>query len=93
AHLVDLAAEGPAVGDLAVVERELAAFDPVLLERPRLLVGSKLDAARPQRRAELAAAGGERGLPYLEVSAATGEGVRALVAALARQVAGGAEAA
>ncbi|MBV8199369.1 MAG: GTPase ObgE, partial [Acidobacteria bacterium] len=31
--------------DLSVVERELAAFDPALMRRPRLLVGSKLDAA------------------------------------------------
>ncbi len=88
AHLVDLAAEGPGTADLGVVERELAAFDPVLLERPRLLVGSKLDAARPERRAELTAAAAERGVPYLEISAATGEGVASLVAALARQLAG-----
>ncbi len=93
AHLVDLAAEGPARADLAIVERELAAFDPRLLERPRLLVGSKLDAARAERRAELAVAAVERGLAYVEVSAATGEGVRPLVALLARQLAGGVEAA
>ncbi len=93
AHLVDLAAEGPAKADLGVVERELAAFDPGLLGRPRLLVGSKLDAARPERRAELAAAAAERGLRYREISAATGEGVTSLVNDLARQLAGGTEAA
>jgi len=79
-HLIDLAAfEGSAAEDLATVERELGAFDPALLERERILVGSKLDAARPERRAELRAAALERGLRYLEISSATGEGVARLV--------------
>ena len=87
-HLVDLAnPEGSAAADLGVVERELAAFNPELMERPRLVVGSKLDAAVPERRAELRWAAEERGLPYLEISAATGEGVPALVAELSRRLA------
>jgi len=93
-HLVDLAAfedegedEGAgAAGDLATVERELAAFDPGLLERPRIVVGSKADAARPERRRALAAAVEERGLPYLEISSATGEGIDRLVGELARRL-------
>ena len=53
-HLVDLSnPEGSAAADLATVERELAAFNPELMERPRLIVGSKLDAAVPERREEL----------------------------------------
>ncbi len=83
-HLVDLAAEGSAVADLETVERELAAFNPELLTRARLVVGSKLDAAVPARREELAAAAAARGLEHFEISAATGAGVRALVAAMAR---------
>ena len=79
-HLVDLAAEGSAVADLETVERELAAFNPELLTRARLVVGSKLDAAVPARREELAAAAAARGLEHFEISAATGAGVRALVA-------------
>ncbi len=86
-HLVDLAAfEGSAVADLATVERELAEFDARLIERQRLLVGSKLDAAREERRSELAAAARERGLPYFEISAATGQGISAVVAELARRM-------
>jgi len=82
-HLVDLAAfEGSAVEDLITVERELGAFDPALLERERILVGSKLDAARPERRAALRTAALERGLRYLEISAATGEGLARLVGEL-----------
>jgi GTP-binding protein len=86
-HLVDLAAfEGSAREDLETVERELAAFDPTLLERQRLIVGSKMDAARPERRTELAAAAAERGMPYHEISSATGEGLAALTSELARRM-------
>ena len=87
-HLVDLAtAEASAGEDLATVERELAAFNPELLARPRLIVGSKLDAALPERREELRRQAGERGLPYLEISSATGEGVPRLVSELSRRLA------
>jgi len=94
-HLVDLSGAatasaeepGSAAADLQTVEGELGAFDPGLLARPRVIVGSKGDAALPERRAELARAAGERGLPYLEISAATGRGTRELVAELARLLA------
>jgi GTP-binding protein len=83
-HLVDLAAfEGSAAEDLETVERELAAFDPELLARARVIVGSKLDAARAERRSELAAAAAERGLAYLEISAAARKGLERLVEELA----------
>ncbi len=86
-HLVDLAAaEGSAEEDLAAVEKELEAFDPALLERARLVAGSKLDAARPERRQGLRAAAERRGLPWLVLSAVSGEGVEELVAALAARV-------
>jgi GTP-binding protein len=81
-HLVDLAREGSAADDLAVVERELQAFNPQLLVRPRLVVGSKLDSARHERRQELASAASSRGLAYREVSSATRAGVDALIAEL-----------
>jgi len=86
-HLVDLAAfEGSAAEDFATVERELEAFDPTLLERERILVGSKRDAADPERQRELAAAAESRGLAYFEISAATGEGVDRLVTEIARRL-------
>ena len=84
-HLVDLAApEDEGGADLATVEAELEAFDRGLLRRRRLVVGSKLDAAREPRRRSVRQAAAERGLIYLEVSAATGSGVRRLVAELRR---------
>jgi GTP-binding protein len=86
-HLVDLSAfEGAAAGDLEVIERELAAFDPALLARERIVVGSKLDAAREERRADLAAAAAARRLDHFEISAATGAGIDALVAELGRRL-------
>ena len=88
-HLVDLSdvqGAGSAAADLAVVEHELGAFNPELMTRPRLIVGSKLDSALPERREELRQAAEERGLPYLEISAATNEGVSRLVGELARRL-------
>jgi len=87
-HLVDLSnPEGTASEDLATVERELGAFNAELLDRPRLIVGSKTDAALPERREELRSAAAERGLPYLEISSATNEGIRPLVAELSQRLA------
>jgi GTP-binding protein len=86
-HLVDLSnPETSAADDLATVERELGAFNAELMERPRLIVGSKLDSALPERREELRQAAADRGLPYMEISAATNEGIRPLIAELAKRL-------
>jgi GTP-binding protein len=93
-HLVDLAgveeggfaSESSAAEDLATVERELEAFNPDLMERTRLIVGSKTDSAQPERREELRQAAAERGLPLFEISSATGEGIPQLVAELSRRL-------
>ncbi|HET9229236.1 MAG TPA: GTPase ObgE [Thermoanaerobaculia bacterium] len=86
-HLVDLSnPEADAVADLETVERELAAFNEELMERPRLIVGSKLDSAVPERQEELRKAAAERGLFHMEISSATGEGVHSLIAELSRRL-------
>jgi GTP-binding protein len=85
-HLVDLSAEGSAAADLETVERELGAFNPELMQRARLIVGSKLDAAQGERNEELRRAAEERGLTHLEISAATGEGVPALIREMSRRL-------
>jgi GTP-binding protein len=86
-HLVDLAAfEGDAADDLATVERELAAFDPSLMARIRFVVGTKLDAARDERRRQLAVAADARSLPHFEISSATGAGVERLVRAISERL-------
>ena len=87
-HLVDLATgEGSAEEDLEVVEGELAAFNPALMRRPRIVVGSKADAADPERSSTLAAAATERELLYLEISSATHQGTAELVSEIERLLA------
>jgi GTP-binding protein len=84
-HLVDLAdSETSAEVAFESLEAELRAFDPSLLERQRLVVGSKLDAAIEERQAELRAVAEARNLPYLEISAATRAGLREFVIELRR---------
>jgi GTPase len=73
--------------DLAALEAELAAYDPELADRPTLVVANKVDL--PEGRARLPeaeAAAERRGLPFHAISAATGEGMPALLYALADAV-------
>jgi GTP-binding protein len=96
-HLVDLSgyssipgedgARLPATADLETVEAELEAFDPGLLERQRLIVGSKLDSADEERRRELRRAAEERGVGYFEISAATHDGLEELGHAIRERLA------
>jgi GTP-binding protein len=86
-HLVDLSnPDGDSGADLATVETELRAFNEELLGRPRLIVGSKRDSAVPERQEELRRGAEERGLPYLEISSATNEGIAPLIAELSRSL-------
>jgi len=83
------------VTDVAPVEQhrilldELARYRPELLERPRLVVATKADAAGVADLDEVAALFGDEGFrPDLVVSAVTGLGIRTLVGTLATMVAG-----
>ncbi|MCU0271416.1 MAG: GTPase ObgE [Acidimicrobiales bacterium] len=78
--LVDLAevAEPPA-RQVEVLLHELGSYEPELLRRPRLVVGSRADVA--------ALAPGEEGVPLdLRISAVTGAGLAELTGRLARLV-------
>ncbi len=84
-HLVDLSAfedGSDAIADLAAIEKELGEFNPELLQRPRILVGSKLDAARQERQEGLREAAQERGLTYFEISSVSREGIKPLLRAV-----------
>ena len=95
-HLVDLSGEGSergsAVEDLVTIEEELRSFDPFLLHRSRILVGSKMDAAEEERSCELKKAAEERDLLYLELSSATHEGLEPLKREIRQRLAAIAEA-
>ncbi|HET9692736.1 MAG TPA: GTPase ObgE [Acidimicrobiales bacterium] len=77
--LVDLTeADGRSPADQeAVLLAELAAYRPALVERPRVVVGSKLDAADPA---------GAPGWPAMRISSLTGDGLRPLLGTLATLV-------
>jgi len=82
-HVVDGASRDPA-WDRNVIRDELEAHDPALLAKPLLVAFNKIDLptaadAWPAFRDSLAAAG----QPAVALSAATGEGIDALRAALA----------
>ena len=87
-HLVDASAEGDAEADVATIEGELQQFSGEVARRPRVLVASKCDAlSGPERRDSIRRAAQRRGLPCLEISAATGAGLRELVGFLFHEVA------
>ncbi len=89
-HLVDvseMSGREPAE-DFEIVMRELASFSDDLAAKPMLVVATKMDAAQdPERVESLRRVAEERGLPFFEISSATGQGVDALKFAMAERVA------
>jgi GTP-binding protein len=94
-HVMDCATPEPGrdpVSDFEVIERELAAYDNAvgdrpLSDRPRLVVLNKIDVPEARDLAELVRPEFEgRGLRVHEVSAATHEGLRELTFAMAEMV-------
>jgi len=91
-HLVDVsdASGRQPVEDFETVMRELASFSPELAQKPMLVVASKMDAAQDSERVvSLKRLTEQHGLPYLEISSATGLGIEALKHAIAERVLGG----
>jgi GTP-binding protein len=89
AHLVDVS-EGSGsdpVEDFEIVMSELASFSDDLAAKPMIVVATKIDVAQdPERIASLRNLANQRGLPYFEISSATGEGIEALKHAMAERV-------
>jgi GTP-binding protein len=79
-HMIDVSddARDP-LEALSVVEGELRAFDPALLQRARVIAANKIDLPHSTRLPALTAFCAERGIPLFPISAMTGEGVEALV--------------
>jgi len=79
------------VEDLDTINAELAAYSPELAARPQIVAVNKADLldGAPQRRAEidrLRTRCADAGWPFLLVSAATGQGLRELVSAIAARL-------
>jgi len=84
---VDASSAGDAESDVAAIEAELAQFSPEVARRPRVLVASKTDAVSdPARVASIRKAAERRHLPFFEISAATGAGLKELVGFLFHEV-------
>ncbi len=89
-HLVDVSSISgrDPVGDYEIINRELAAYDPRLAERPQIVVATKLDALdEPERLERLRERAARDGKEFLEISSATNRGVRELVQIVARRLA------
>jgi len=86
AHLVDTsdANDRDPVRDFEIIEHELASFSPRLIEKPMMVVATKLDATTNREHLdELRAFAKKRGLEFHAVSSASGEGIVELVRAMA----------
>ena len=91
AHLVDVseASGRDPVEDFEIVNRELASFSADLAAKPMLVVATKLDIAQDAARvAALRDYAAARGLPFFEISSATGLGIEHLKFAMAERILG-----
>src|ERR671915_631884 len=88
-HLVDVSSASgrDTVSDYETVNRELAAYDPQLAERPQFVVATKLDALdEPERLERLRERAREDGREFFEISSVTNRGVKELVRASAAKL-------
>jgi len=88
-HLVDVSdatGRDPAE-DFETVLRELASFSEDLASKPMIVAATKMDAAQdPERVAALRLLAAGRGLEFIEISSATGQGIEALKYAMAARI-------
>ena len=83
-HVVDVSGAGSdPLTALMTVEGELAKYNPALLQLPRIAAGNKIDLPYTEQMVRLEAACLSRNIRLVPVSALTGEGVPALVEAIA----------
>jgi len=74
------------LADFDVINHELTSFDASLGEKPQIVVANKVDLAEARERfASVRARLAERGIELRSISAATGEGVSALMREVGRQ--------
>ena len=84
-HLVDVSSVSgrDPVEDFDTIREELKFFDEQVFAKPQLTVATKLDALdEPERLERLAAHVAALGLPFMRISAVTGEGLPALLETL-----------
>jgi GTP-binding protein len=84
-HMIDVSnATRDPISDYKTIVRELSLFNSELLDRKQMVVASKIDAlADHSRISRLKAMCNRRKLPFLPVSAITGQGIKELVGTIA----------
>jgi GTPase len=88
-HLVDVSESSgrDPVNDFQVILTELASFSEELAAKPMFVVASKIDVAQdPARIESVRSLAEERGLPFFQISAVTGQGIDVLKRAMAERV-------
>jgi GTP-binding protein len=87
-HIIDISnAERDPIDAYEKIVRELALFNDDLLKRKQLVAASKIDVLDdPGRLEKLKAMCAGRELPFFEISAVTGAGIKELIGALAEIV-------
>lgn len=87
-HLVDVSPnEESPVRRYQILRKELAEYGRGLSKRPQIVVATKIDQADPKALADFRKYAARRGLPYLEISAKTGEGLEPLLQAVHQELA------
>jgi GTPase len=83
-HMIDASNDTrDAVADYKSIVKELALFNKELLDRKQLIVASKMDAlANPRKLSGLKAMCTRKKLPFLSISAVTGQGIKELIGML-----------
>jgi GTP-binding protein len=88
-HLIDTSdtSDMDPVKAYEIIEGELAAFSESMIEKPEIVVATKLDATTDRAKVdELQAFCKKKGLEFHAISAATGDGVKDLVRAIADEL-------
>jgi GTP-binding protein len=90
--MVDLGAEGEGrepLKDWTILNRELKRYSAPLSEKPQILVATKVDLTHAREKLPaFVAAMKKKGIAVMPLSAATGEGLQALLDAIAVRLAG-----
>jgi GTP-binding protein len=87
-HLIDVSQPArDLIADYKTIVRELALFNKELLNRRQLVAASKVDVlGDPRKLSRLKAMCSRRKLPFLSISAVTGQGIKELVGTLDRML-------
>lgn len=79
-HLVDLSSERDPIKDYEVINRELANYSQDLVQKPQIVVATKIDAiSDPQKIERLRRRTAEEGRKFYAISAVTNQGLRDLL--------------